>query len=254
MLANKADTGINNPVTKRQIFQLYEILLEAGVSRLKLKEHLNDPAKLQKLIEDIDPWAEERKRIEAFYKRFFDRVIDWSKITLPEKTDHFKKIEYIFKDITCDQMMKAYIERFHPYFDHPVNCGWVFTNDSIDEAIIKQQDRPSDDYVITHVGDIQPDMLYTSYEDGISNQIQFMIPIEGILAMTRRHFETGKMYDKGVTNLAALFHGRPTSTHFGMMMFFQHGGKHGQFTLDYDSHRNTRIGGESGRGLRQVKF
>ena len=77
--------------------------------------------------------------------------------------------------------------------------------DSYPEVIKEQQERPNGDYAICHVGEDELDMLDKSYDDGISENIKFMVPKEGIISAFRYRTETGKMYDvKGLTRFAAL--------------------------------------------------
>jgi hypothetical protein len=66
---------------------------------------LNDEKMLEKLTEKFcaevlgikaDQWAEEKRRIEKFYKKFFNRMIAWSTISLPVKTNGMNRLEVIF--------------------------------------------------------------------------------------------------------------------------------------------------------------
>ncbi len=195
----------------------------------------------EKFCEEIfgikaNQWTEEKKRIEVFYKKFFGRTIDWTKVTLPEKVDAFKRIEYIFADITCNQVFEAYAKKFGK---DSVWKAWQ----SIDQAIKEQQNRPAGDRVIAHIGGLEPDMLNKSYDDGIAESITFMIPIEGMIAAFRERTETGKMYDvKGLTRFAAL-----DSDSDAMSMCRN---TLGQFGVSYGN-RGSR---NAGYGLRQVRF
>jgi len=145
-----------------------------------------------------DPWIEEKLKIEKFYKEYFNRVIDWSMVFFPAKSGIFKKIEYIFVDITEDQILKAYARKFGK---DKMYLWWK----SVTNAIKKQQARPVGNRVFAHVGDIEIDMPNKSYNMGISEGIKFMIPKEGFIAAFRERTETGKMYDViGLTRFAAL--------------------------------------------------
>jgi len=143
-------------------------------------------------------WSEEKTKIEKFYKEYFNRTIDWSSVSLPAKSDIFKKIEYIFTDMTEDQILKAYAKKFGR---DKMYLAW----ESVTSAIAEQQSRPVGDRVFSHVGGLEPDLLNKSYDDGISEGIKFMIPKEGFIAAFRERTETGNMYDVvGITRFATL--------------------------------------------------
>lgn len=143
-------------------------------------------------------WAEEKSKIEKFYKEYFGRTINWSLVSLPAKSDVFKKIEYIFADMTEDQILQAYAKKFGR---DKMYLKWK----SVTKAIKTQQDRPVGDRVFAHVGGLEPDLLNKSYDDGISLRIKFMVPKEGFIAAFRERTETGNMYDVvGLTRFAAL--------------------------------------------------
>lgn len=181
-------------------------------------------------------WAEEKLKIEKFYKEYFNRTIDWSLVILPAKSDLFKKIEYIFADITEDQILKAYAKKFGK---DKMYLAW----ESVTSAIAEQQARPVGNRVFAHVGGLEPDLLNKSYDDGISEGIKFMIPKEGFIAAFRERTETGNMYDVvGLTRLAAL-------DRDGYAMFM-YGHAVGEFGVD-GGNRGSR---NSDVGLRQVSF
>ncbi len=185
---------------------------------------------------EIDPWIEEKRRIEVFYKKFFSRTIDWSKIVLPAWNEKMKRLEYIFTDITEDQYFEAYAKKFGN------NAVWKYY-DNIAESIKEQQVRPTSDYATCHVGGDEPDLLNKSYDDGINENIKFMIPKEGIISAFRYRTETNKMYDvKGLTRFAAL------DSVGGAMSMSRN--NDGQFDVSYD-YRDYRY---PDHGLRQVDF
>ncbi len=207
---------------------------------------LNDEKTLEKLTEKFceeifrikaDQWTEEKRRIEKFYKKFFNRIIDWSKIAVPFKKEGMNRLEVIFSDITEDDAFNAYAKQFG-------KDAVYKTYDSITKAIKEQQKRPEGNYSITHVGGGEPDMLGKSYDDGINAGIKFMVPKEGIIAAFRYRSETGKMYDvKGLTRFAAL-----DSDDYAMYMDRNVG--NGQFFISYDD-RDSR---DASSGLRRVDF
>lgn len=181
-------------------------------------------------------WAEEKSKIEKFYKEYFNRTIDWSSVSLPAKSDIFKKIEYIFTDITEDQILKAYAKKFGR---DKMYLAW----ESVTSAIAEQQSRPVGDRVFSHVGGLEPDLLNKSYHDGISEGIKFMIPKEGFIASFRERTETGNMYDVvGITRFAAL------DRCGGAMYMYRN--TYGRFYVD-GLNRDSR---NSQYGLRQIGF
>jgi len=167
------------------------------------REQLDVKKLAEKFCEEIfgikaDPWTEEKKRIETFYRKFFNREIDWSKVSLPEKIVGMNRLEYVFADISENALFEAYAKKFGK------DNVWKYYS-SITQAIKSQQARPTGDYAVCHVGGDEPDMLGLSYDDGVEKEIKFMIPKEGILAAFRYRAETGKMYDvKGLTRFSAL--------------------------------------------------
>lgn len=157
---------------------------------------------MDKKVDDL--WFEERKKIETFYKKLFNLTVDWSRVSMPkpEKEDSMNRIEYISEKITEDQALKVYANTFGE------NSVWVYPwklyKKSVIEIIKTKQARPTGDYVISHCGGNEPDVLDKSYNFGL-NRMKFMIPIEGIVAALRYRFETGKMMDViGRTTFAAL--------------------------------------------------
>ncbi|MBU0611990.1 hypothetical protein KKB58_00990 [Patescibacteria group bacterium] len=206
---------------------------------------LNNEKALEKLTEKFceeifgikaDQWVEEKRRIERFYKKFFNRTVDWLKISMPVKKEGMNRLEVIFSDITEDDVFNAYAKQFRK------DSVWKYYN-SITKAIREQQLRPEGDYVISHVGGDEPDILNKSYDDGINEGVKFMVPKEGLISAFRHRIETNKMYDvKGITRFAAL-----DSDGSAMDMDRNSFGK---FCIS-SSDRDDR---DSGSGLRQVDF
>lgn len=206
---------------------------------------LNNEKTLEKLTEKFceeilgikaDQWIEEKRRIEKFYKKFFNRTIDWSKISVPFKKEGMNRLEVIFSDITEDEIFNAYAKQFGK------DSVWKYC-ESITKIIQIQQERSEGDYAICHAGGDEPDMLGLSYDDGMEKGIKFMIPKEGLISAFRYRTETNKMYDvKGLTRFAAL-----DSYGYAMYMFRDYDG---QFRIGFD-YRDDR---DSDCGLRQIDF
>jgi len=181
-------------------------------------------------------WFEEKLKIEKFYKEYFNRTINWSLFSLPAKSDIFKKIEYIFADMTEDQILQTYAKKFGR---DKMYLEWK----SVTNAIQEQQSRPVGDRIFVHIGGLEPDLLNKSYDDGISEGIKFMIPKEGFIAAFRERTETGNMYDVvGLTRFAAL--GRDG---YAMSMYGCTDGKFGVAG-------SNRVFRYPDYGLRQVDF
>jgi len=192
----------------------------------------------------IDPWVEENRKISHFYKTCFNenkwKNPNWEQVTISTADEKFKRLEFIFVEtMTEDDALDAYALRFGK------DKVWKEWNDLLVKVIDREtvQARPKQNYAMIHVGGDEPDLLNKSYNDGISENIIFMTPLEGIISAFRYRFETGKMYDvKGVTRLSALDHDG-----YAMHMY---GGNDGEFSMDsYD--RDNRF---SDVGLRQVSF
>ena len=206
---------------------------------------LNDEKTLEKLTEKfceeilgvkVDQWIEEKKRVEKFYKKFFSRMVDWSKFSLPVKKDNMNRLEIIFSDITEDDAFNTYAKKFGK------DSVWKYYG-SITKSIREQQARPANDYAISHVGGDEPDLLKKSDDDGISENIKFMVPKEGIIAAFRFRTETGKMYDiKGITRFGAL-------DSDGDIMYMRRR-SNGRFCISYDERDYPGLD----NGLRQVDF
>lgn len=217
-------------VTKSQILSWDQQELRA-IAKRATQKILGLAGKKEK-----DLWFEEKMKIEKFYKEYFNRTIDWSMFVLPAKSDIFKKIEYIFADITEDQILEAYAKKFGR---DKMYLEWK----SVTNAIKEQQSRPIGNRVFAHVGGIEVDMPNKSYNMGISEGIKFMIPKEGFIAAFRERTETDNMYDVvGLTRFAAL-----DQDGNAMCMY---GGGSGKFHVD-SRNRDNRC---SGYGLRQVSF
>lgn len=157
---------------------------------------------IEKFSEDVfgikvDPWFEEKRTVERFYQKFFNRKIDWSKFSLPTKTETMKRLGIIFSDITEEQYLKAYIEKF--------GKGSVSKDCFNLSNIVNQQERPKGDYAFSYISRAEVDLPGKGYNDGINEGVKFMIPKEGIFTASRYRNETGKMYDiKYYTRFAAL--------------------------------------------------
>lgn len=193
----------------------------------------------QSLAGCLDLWKEEIRDIEKFYKKFFSRRINWSiEIFLRamlNRDTKMKHLEYVFKDITANEVLNTYAEEF--------GQDGVFKEfRNIDKSIKQQQARPNNDYIISHVGGDRPDMLGKSYGCGINEGIKFMIPVEGFIAALRHRIRTGRMYDvKDMTYFAALDSG-------GYAIYMQRI-MGGQFYIGSD-----RVCRFSNFGLRRVSF
>ena len=170
---------------------------------LKNETFIRDSTKeiVSKLLSiTLDPWADQKKKIERFYKSIFNFTIDWSKIMLAEKIEGFDFLEYVLAKLAEDDIFNAYAKKFGK------DAVWKYY-DSIRKAIKEQQTRPSGNYSFSHRGGIEPDAehLNKSYDDIYQDGNDYMIPKEGLLSAFRYRFETGNMWDiKGVTRFHAL--------------------------------------------------
>ena len=172
-------------VTREQLFgwkqkQIEEISNEVACRLLGARD-----------ISLVDPWkswGKEQEKISIFYQKLFKRKVDWSKVELPIMRYPYRKIEYIFSDITEDDMLEVYKEVFGEESVHTEFGG-------ITKNIHTQQLRPSKDYVVAHWGGLNPNLLCVQYSEIISHGIKAMIPKEGIIAAFRQRFETGECYD-----------------------------------------------------------
>lgn len=190
----------------------------------------------------IDPWSEEKAKISHFYKTCFKnkkwKNPDWEHVMIPNEKDNLKHLEFIFLEMTEQEAFNAYAD----YFEK--DKIWKFWDDitkNINTETIQQ--RPKQNYPMLHVGGDEPDLLGKSYDDGISENIIFMTPLEGIISAFRYSFETGKMYDViGLTRLSAL-------DNCGLAMNMCKA-RNGKFSIG-SSNRVTRI---SQYGLRHVIF
>ncbi|HUC88549.1 MAG TPA: hypothetical protein VMR49_00775 [Candidatus Paceibacterota bacterium] len=148
----------------------------------------------------IDPWADQKKKIERFYKSIFNLTIDWSAVPLPTKVEGFDFLEYMAIKLTEDDIFNAYAKKFGK------DAVWKYY-DNIHKAIKEQQSRPNKNYIFCHRGGIEPDVehLNKSYDDFYQDGNSYMVPKEGLLSAFRYRFETGNMWDiKGVTRFHAL--------------------------------------------------
>ena len=139
----------------------------------------------------------EKEKIGKFYKQFFNRDIDWSKVNINSNVSTMKyfklfRPEYIFSDIKADEVVDTYSKQFGGnsiFVSSEKYDGRICSN------IKSQQERPKKDYVVFHKGEIVPDLLGWSYQDGIDQRIDFMVVVEGIISEFRFRVETGEVYD-----------------------------------------------------------
>jgi hypothetical protein len=188
----------------------------------------------------IDPWADQKKKIERFYKSVFNFTIDWSTMTLPEYDEKRPRLEYVNTEFNCKRYINAYKKKFG---DNSV-AGNSYSQDP-DSAIHEQQDRPKGNYCFAWEGSIEPDAehLNKGYDDFYNDGNKYMIPKEGIIAAFRERFETGNMLDvKGLTR----FHALDSDGNALYMCRFALG----QFDVGY----GNRDGRDSDRGPRQISF
>lgn len=192
----------------------------------------------------IDPWFEEKRKISLFYKTCFKdnkwKNPNWDQVTFPVIEGNLKRPDFFFiETMTEDDAFDAYAGYFGK------DKVWKEWNDKLTKVINREtvQPRPKKNYVGLHVGGDEPDLLGKSYDDGISEKIIFMTPLEGIISAFRYRFETEKMYDViGATRLSALdYRG------YAMRMFRGIFGK-----LNIRS--NNRDFSLPQSGLRQLKF
>lgn len=184
-----------------------------------------------------DPWSDQKKKVERFYKSIFNFTIDWSKVKLPVKVAGFDYLEYVLPKLTEDDIFNAYAKKFGK------DKVWKYC-DNIHKAIKEQQSRPSENYTFSHRGGIEPDVehLNKGYDDFYQDGNNYMVPKEGLISAFRYRFETGNMWDiKGLT----LFHSFVIGNVLGMRYDVN-----GQFSVYHDNcdHRCPDF------GPRQINF
>lgn len=186
----------------------------------------------------LDPWADQKKKIERFYKSIFNFNIDWSKIMIYQKVEGFDSLEYVSRKLTEDDIFNAYAKKFGK------DSVWKYC-DNIHKVIKEQQVRQSGDYSFSHRGGIEPDEehLNKSYGDFYQDGNEYMIIKEGLIAAFRYRFETGNMWDiEGLTR----FHTLDSDGH--AMYMDRH--DDGRFFVSYDN-RDCR---HFDYGPRQISF
>ena len=192
-------------------------------------------------VEEVfDLWSEEKTKITNFYRTCFgDKwILNWGEVKFPEVNGNIKRPEFIFPNMTEQEAFDAYADHFGK------DKVWKAWN-NITEAIKREsvQKRPTQNYIVLHIGGDEPDLLNYSYDDGIAKNIIFLTPLEGIIAAFRYRFETGKMYDViRLTRLSAL-------DQDGGAMSMCRGSDSG-----FHVGSNDRGSRHSDRGLRQASF
>lgn len=189
---------------------------------------------------EIDPWADQKKKIERFYKSVFNIVIDWSKMVLPVWDEKRPRLEYVHAEFNRKKYVNAYKKKFG---DNSVASN-SYSQDP-DSAVATEQSRPVGNYCFAWAGTIEPDAehLNKSYDDFSNDGNDYMIPKEGIIAAFRERFETDNMLDvKGLTRFHALDSGR-----FALGMFRD---GNGRFSVN-GSNRDDR---DSDYGPRQIQY
>jgi len=186
-------------------------------------------------------WSEEKAKISNFYKTCFKKkswIPNWEQVTIPTGNENLKRLEFIFLKMIVQEAFNAYAD----YFGKDKTWkAWKNITKAINPKTV--QPRPKQNYAMLHVGGDEPDLLNKSYDDGISENIISMTPLEGIISAFRYRFETGEMYDViGETRLSAL-------DCYGCAMYMC-GDADGGFGVD--SHNCVSRIPQS--GLRQVSF
>ena len=156
------------------------------------------------LWRNIDTWFEEKAKISHFYKTCFKdkkwKNPDWKRVMFPNGNNNMKRLEFIFFEMTEQEAFDAYSNYFGK---DKAWKAWDDITKNINHETV--QSRPKQNYAIFHVGGSEPDLLNKSYNDGISENIIFMTPLEGIISAFRYRFETDKMYDViGLTRFSAI--------------------------------------------------
>lgn len=228
---------------------------EAGVTKSQMlfwdQKELRATSKkvTQKILGLVDRkkvslWDEEKAKISNFYKTCFKNkswIPNWEQVTIPTSNDSLKRLEFIFPKMTVQEAFNAYADCFDCFFKNKTWKAWEEITKAINPETV--QPRPGENYAMLHVGGDEPDLLGKSYDDGISENIIFMTPLEGIISAFRYRFETGKMYDVvGMTSLSALDR---NGNAIRMYRFIN-----GRFCVDSYYRGNCR----SERGLRQICF
>jgi hypothetical protein len=128
-----------------------------------------------------DPWIEEKKAIERFYKTCFDIVIDWQSIVLPKYDKMYPRLEYVPIGLTC----LDYRNRFEKDFANNPH------SQNLDTIISWQQNgRPNNDYAFAWKGIHAASTSYGKGYYGFCNDgNDYMIPKEAIVAVLRKRFE-----------------------------------------------------------------
>jgi len=213
--------------------EMQEILQNETFIRESTKEIVSKLLGIQ-----LDLWADQKKKIERFYKSIFNHTIDWSKVKLPVKVTGFDSLEYVLPRLTENDIFNAYAKKFGK------DAVWKYY-DNIHKAIREQQSRPNENYTFSHCGGIEPDVehLNKSYDDFYQDGNYYMVPKEGLLSAFRYRFETGNMWDiKGVTRFHTL-----DSVGYALYMYRD---VDGQFGVS-NGNRGLR---HSGSGPRQISF
>jgi hypothetical protein len=215
------------------IDEMQEILKNETFIRESTKEIIS-----KLLAIPIDPWSDQKKKIERFYKSVFSFTIDWSKIMVPRKVEGFDSLEYVSRKLTEDDIFNAYAKKFGK------DSVWKYC-DNIHKVIKEQQERPSGDYFFSHRGGIEPDEehMNKSYDDFYQDGNDYMVIKEGLIAAFRYRFETGNMWDiKGLTRFHTL-----DSDGYALLMYRN---VNGEFNVSHDNRDNHY----SDRGPRQISF
>jgi hypothetical protein len=194
----------------RIIYYLVERMLESTAQKLL---SIDGERKLRKRVEQLleidsnDVWAEEKARLEVFWRVIFGYIINWNDFVLPEKKDGFHHLnilpagytyEFLHKGITMFESIYFVFKKRTKYYD------------DVDNAIKNAkavQPRPDGNYAWADAGGDEPDTkhLGKSYDDAINAQFPFLGPVEYLLSCALFEFTTGRVYDvKGLTRLSVL--------------------------------------------------
>ena len=137
------------------------------------------------LTDVVDEWGDVRRDWEAYYKKTYQWVVDFSEVMIPPKPEGVWRLVFVAKGITCDKVYNSWI--------FP---KWKYMNGGIDEAVPINIRTASDNYAVWVRDGVEPDVEFLGKT---TNQVDADMKIG--MTFLERMILGGKYFDESGKHL-----------------------------------------------------
>lgn len=131
-MAAKSDQTVRM-ATPEQLKQVWAIVMQALPTRITWAQaqywigHGKELAtKIHNLFKVVDPYADQIRSWESFYRDALGLTVDFSQVQIPAQRDGFTRLIIVAKDLTIEQVLTACKKHFKV---------WRWTNDNLDQIV-----------------------------------------------------------------------------------------------------------------------